>query len=100
MYKNCTPDEIVNVTCMTLQLDVDKLKSKLRTGKYVDGRFIISYLLKRFCDIKYASVGSDILQRRACVVRQSKMKAAIFLKTNKQFKAKYEAVVKQLGCAR
>ena len=99
MTKNCSPEYIVCIVCKTLELDVDKLKDKGRETKYVDGRFIIAYLLRTVCDIKYTKVAPSILNRTAVAVKKQKRNCLNLLKNNKEFRAKYEAVFNQLNCA-
>lgn len=41
------PSDIINIVCRSLELDVDKLKSKTSVKEYVHGRFIICYLIRK-----------------------------------------------------
>lgn len=99
MTQRHCPDSIINTVCIALELDTDKLKSKVRNTKYADGRFIISYLIRRFCyGVKYRQI-AEILNRKQAVIFDQKKKCERLLKFDKQFKAKFDTVVKQLGCA-
>lgn len=101
MHLNCTPEYILDAVCRTLELDVEKIRSKVRETEYCDGRFITAYLLKMICDdIRYSTVGATLLNRKKTVVRDQKRKCGILLKTNKNFRAKYELVIDQLKCAK
>ena len=41
------PNDIIDIVCKALELDVDKLKSKTSVKEYVHGRFITCYLIRK-----------------------------------------------------
>lgn len=40
-------NDIIDIVCKALELDVDKLKSKTSVKEYVHGRFIVCYLIRK-----------------------------------------------------
>lgn len=42
-----TPNQIIDIVCKALELDVNKLKTKTSVKEYVHGRFIICYLIRK-----------------------------------------------------
>lgn len=44
-------NDIIDIVCKALELDVDKLKSKTSVKEYVHGRFIVCYLIRKQANV-------------------------------------------------
>jgi chromosomal replication initiation ATPase DnaA len=93
-----SPEQIINTVCQTLELDVEKFRSKLRNTKYSDGRFIAAYLIKAVYarKTKYKDL-TPLFNRKVMVIYDEKVKCHNLLSVNNEFREKYMAVYNKLS---